>query len=186
MQNFYDTSSDEDEYNLDNLSDPGSSNSQKGKNSSGSDTDSDSGSENEIECEGGEIVLLPTTIEQQNIIVENGNYYQMKNIKDKGYIKWSEAFDDTAKYIKIIALIINFKTYRLTYCFFFGRKQFLCLYQKKKYKKFMVTATLLSMFFVELMVIICDVVGVLNLKLGTQIWITFVDTFVLCCMMMIM
>jgi hypothetical protein len=50
----------------------------------------------------------------------------------------------------------------------------------------MVTATLLSMFFVELMIIICDVVGVLNLKVGTQIWVTFADTFVLSSMMMVM
>jgi hypothetical protein len=90
----------------------------------------------------------------------------MKNIKDKGFIKWAEAFEGTAKYIQIIAFM-NFKFYRMTYSFFMGRKQFLCLYQKKKYKKFMVTLTLLSMFFVELMIIICDVVGVLNLKIGT-------------------
>jgi hypothetical protein len=66
--------------------------------------------------------LNPNTIEQQRIIVENGNYYQMKNIKDKGYIKWAEAFEETAKYIKILAAVLNFKVYRLTYCFFFGRK----------------------------------------------------------------
>ena len=73
----------------------------------------------------------------------------------------------------------------MTYSFFMGRKQFLCLYQKKKYKKFMVTATLVSMFFVELMMIICDIVGALNLKIDTQIFYTFCDTFVLCCFMLV-
>lgn len=49
----------------------------------------------------------------------------------------------------------------------------------------MVTATLVSMFFVELMMIICDIVGALNLKIDTQIFYTFCDTFVLCCFMLI-
>jgi len=111
-------------------------------------------------------------------------YYEMKYISDGGFNKWAAAFDKTAVYIRWIAFM-NFKFYRMTYSFFMGRKQFWCIYQKKKYKKFIVTATLFSMFFVELMIIICDVVGALNLKVDTQIFTTFCDTFVLCSFMIV-
>ena len=43
------------------------------------------------------------------------------------------------------------------------RKQFLVLYQKKKFKKMIVIETLISMFFVELTMIIGDIVGAVGL-----------------------
>jgi len=210
LQNFYDTSSEEDYkydggYDLDNLSDPGSSTSQK-EGGEQSDYSSDSDLEMfeemmqfEGRCFGGKKALTKDEqldeereqkmLDEMNMVKEVNylgfaTYYEIRYVSDKGYIKWAEAFDNTAIYIKWIAFI-NFKFYRMTYSFFMGRKQFLCLYQKKKYKKFMVTATLVSMFFVELMIIICDVVGALNLKIGTQIFTTFCDTFVLCSFMLV-
>ena len=44
------------------------------------------------------------------------------HIQDKGFIKWIDAYDKTAYYIKWIALIVNFKVYRMVYSFFMGRK----------------------------------------------------------------
>ena len=68
--------------------------------------------------------------------------------------------------IQWTALIITFKVYRLTYSYFMGRKQFLVLYQKKKFKKHTIVVTLLSQFLVELPLIICDVVALSSLPWG--------------------
>ena len=60
-----------------------------------------------------------------------------------------------------------------------GRKQFLVLYQKKKFKKNTVLLTLLSQFFVELPIIICDVVALSALPMGEQVILTIMDTLAL-------
>lgn len=74
----------------------------------------------------------------------------------------------------------------MTYSFFMGRKQFLVLYQKKKFKKMLVIQTLLSMFFVELVIIICGVMGAANLPRGNQLYVTLLDTVCLCMFLLVM
>ena len=65
---------------------------------------------------------------ENNRIIKKGNlYYQEKVIEDKGFIKWSEAYDTTAKVIKWVSLLISFKFYRMTYSFFMGRNQLLII-----------------------------------------------------------
>ena len=80
-----------------------------------------------------------------NKIYQDGeDFYIEKMIEDKGFNKWVNAYDQTAKIIKWVSLICTFKFYRMSYSYFMGRKQFLVLYQKKKFKKHTVTMTMLS------------------------------------------
>lgn len=65
---------------------------------------------------------------QENIFFRNGNYYKESMIEDKGFNKWRQAFDQTAKIIKWVSLFISFKFYRMTYSFFMGNKNFLVIY----------------------------------------------------------
>lgn len=101
-------------------------------------------------------------------------------------MKWEDAYDRTGKAIQWIALFTSFKFYRMTYSFFMGRKQFLVLYQKKKFKKMLVVQTLFSMFFVELVIIICGVMGAANLPPGNQLYTTLLDSVVLCIFLLVM
>ena len=105
----------------------------------------------------------------QHIHYKGKFLYQTKIIEDKGFNKWVDAYDSTAEVIKWISLFINFKFYRMTYSFFMGRKQFLVLFQKKKFKKHTVMLTLLSMFFSQCVVIVCDVVALTQLPWGDQL-----------------
>ena len=95
-------------------------------------------------------------------------------------MKWEDAYDRTAVLIKWVSLLASFKFYRMTYSFFMGRKQFLVLYQKKKFKKMLVVQTLFSMFFVELIIIVCGVMGAANLPPGNQLYTTILDSVALC------
>jgi hypothetical protein len=99
-----------------------------------------------------------------NITKDGQFYYQEKLIEDKGFNKWKNAYDRTYSVVKWVSLLITFKFYRMTYSFFMGRKQFLIFYTKKKFKKITVVVTLMAMFFVELPIIICDVVGITSVS----------------------
>jgi hypothetical protein len=130
-------------------------------------------------------VLDPSILKQNNIEEKNGKYYIWKQIDDRGFIKWEDAFDRTAKAIQWISLLTTFKFYRMTYSFFMGRKQFLVLYQKKKFKKMLVIQTLFSMFFVELVIVINGVMGAANLPRGNQLYVTLIDVMCLCVFLLI-
>jgi polyferredoxin len=107
-------------------------------------------------------------------------------IDDRGFIKWEDAYDRTAVAIQWVSLFTSFKFYRMTYSFFMGRKQFLVLYQKKKFKKMLVIQTLFSMFFVELLIIIAGVMGAANLPRGNQLYTTLLDSVFLCIFLLVM
>ena len=72
----------------------------------------------------------------------------------------------------------------MTYSAFFGRKQFICLYSKKKFKKHLIMSTMLSMFLSELLIIVCDVVGITTLPFGEQLLYTLLDSCMLTVVMM--
>jgi len=108
-------------------------------------------------------LLSDETLLQFDILKEKDGYYQYKIIEDKGFNKWYEAYTDVAKIIQKVGLFVNFKFYRMTYSYFLGRKCFLVLYQKKKFKKHVVTTTIMAMFFVELPLLICDIVAITSL-----------------------
>ena len=78
--------------------------------------------------------------------------------------------------IKWVSLLITFKFYRMTYTHFMGSKNFLVLYQKKKFKKHTVVLTLLSQFLCELPVIISGLVSLGTLPWGEQLIISQLDT----------
>jgi len=124
-------------------------------------------SSSEGEFEGGDKTEFDDDfLVQKKIFKEGDSFYIFKQIEDKGFNKWTGAYDSTANYIKWVSLFVSFKFYRMTYSYFMGRKQFLVLYQKKKFKKNTVLLTLLSQFFVELPIIICDVVAISALPMG--------------------
>ena len=129
----------------------------------------------------GALVLPSEQFLTDNGLIKKGSaekpeYYQEKDIEDRGFTKWVDAYDRTAVAIQWISLFITFKVYRMTYSYFMGRKQFLVLYQKKKFKKHTIAVTLLSQFLVELPLIICGVVGVASLPIGEQLILTCMDT----------
>lgn len=95
--------------------------------------------------------------------VGNRAYYRYKNIQDLGFKKWKEAYDNTFKYIRI-ASFISFKAWRMSYSFLLGSKQFFCIFQKKKFKKQIVSTTMVSMFMSELLMIVCALVGLIDFK----------------------
>jgi hypothetical protein len=117
-------------------------------------------------------------LDAQKIHYKGKFLYQTKIIEDKGFNKWTNAYDRTAIGIKWVSLIINFKFYRMCYCFFFGYKQFLVLFQKKKFKKHTVLATLLSMFFSQCVIIVCDVVALTQLPWGDQLGWMMLDSLI--------
>jgi hypothetical protein len=94
--------------------------------------------------EGGKFEIDQETLDANGLLRDGDSYYQIKNIHDSGFNKWVGAYDRTAKYLKWLSLLTTFKLYRMTYSFCMGRKQFLVLYQKKKFKKITVMQTLLS------------------------------------------
>jgi hypothetical protein len=186
-------------YDLDELSDPGSSISQREleemhkeidemdrwseESFSSDDDDDDSDSDNQYEGgkKTGALVLPSERFLEENGLIKKGSdakpeYYQEKDIEDRGFNKWVDAYDRTAVAIQWISLFVTFKVYRMTYSYFMGRKQFLVLYQKKKFKKHTICVTLISQFLVELPLIICGVVGVASLPIGEQLILTCIDT----------
>lgn len=92
--------------------------------------------------------------------------YKVQNIQDLGFKKWTDAFDDTFSLVKWVSLFINFKFYRMTYSFFMGKKNFLVLFQKKKFKKHIILTTLISQFLCELPIIISSLVSMGTLPFG--------------------
>jgi hypothetical protein len=107
-------------------------------------------------------------------------------IEDKGFNKWVQAQDQTFKVIKWVALVLSFKFYRMTYSFFMGSKQFLVLYQKKKFKKQTVMFTLISMFLVELPIIISGIVSLGGLPFGEQLLFTQIDSLAICVFLIVL
>jgi hypothetical protein len=49
----------------------------------------------------------------------------------------------------------------------------------------LVIQTLFSMFFVEMVIIICGVMGASNLPRGNQLYVTLIDTMCLCAFLLI-
>lgn len=58
----------------------------------------------------------------------NRAYYRYKNIQDLGFKKWKEAYDQTFKWIRILATLVSFKVWRMSYSFLLGSKQFFCIF----------------------------------------------------------
>jgi len=119
------------------------------------------------------------TLEKHGIEKEGEVYYQYKSVEDKGFNKWYEAYEEVGKIIRWISLGVTFKFYRMTYSYFMGRKCFLVLYQKKKFKKHTVVLTLVSQFFVELMLIIAGIMAIGSLPPDQQIQATCMDTLMI-------
>ena len=94
------------------------------------------------------------------------DFFRTKPIHDGGFDKWVQANDTAFKVIKWVSLLLSFKFYRMTYSFFMGSKQFLVLYQKKKFKKQTVIYTLFSQFMCELPLIISGLVSMGGLPFG--------------------
>lgn len=135
-------------YDLDELSDPGSSISQREleemhkeidemdrwsmESFSSDDDDDDDDSDSDNQYEGGKkntgtLVLPSERFLEENGLIKKGSdakpeYYQEKDIEDRGFNKWVDAYDRTAVAIQWISLFITFKVYRMTYSYFMGRK----------------------------------------------------------------
>jgi len=114
------------------------------------------------------------------------SFYQTKTIEDKGFNKWVQAQDRAFAVIKWVSLLISFKFYRMTYSFFMGSKQFLVLYQKKKFKKQTVMFTLLSQFLCELPIIISGVVSLGGLPFGEQLLFSQIDSMAICVVLIVL
>ena len=159
-------------------SDIGESISQRGAQSdySSDDLEFEGGGKKFYEKLGITEEALDRYLQQEGIVREGEDFYQYKLIEDKGFNKWVQAQDQTFKVIKWASLFFSFKVYRMTWSYFMGRKQFLILFQKKKFKKMTVVLTLLTQFLCELPIIICDVVAILELPMGEQLILTMIDT----------
>lgn len=134
----------------------------------------------------GKYKFTPEQRDELKLIFKDGNYYKEKPVFDPGYRRWAGAYDQTAKAVEMVGAFVTFKFYRMTYSYFMGRKQFLCLYQKKKFKKMTLILTLLSMFFTELPIIICNVKGISSLPATEQLIITLIDTLCLCVFLIVL
>jgi hypothetical protein len=95
--------------------------------------------------------------------IDDRAYYRYKNIEDLGFKKWAEAYDQAFKWIRR-GSFVSFKAWRMSYSFFLGSKQFFCIFQKKKFKKQIVSTTMVSMFMSELLMIVCALVGLIDFK----------------------
>ena len=89
----------------------------------------------------------------------SGKYFQKKTIGDKGFKRWMTTYEGTYSVIKWISLFITFRFWRMTYSYFMRQKQFLIIYQKKKFKKFIISTTMIGMILVELPNLIGAVLG---------------------------
>jgi hypothetical protein len=58
-----------------------------------------------------------------------------------------------------MGLFLSFKFYRLAWSFIFGKPGFYARFQKKRFKKATLAQTVIAMFFVEVPIIVCDVVA---------------------------
>jgi hypothetical protein len=103
-------------------------------------------------------------LKNNNIEEIDGSYFKIVDIQDKGFCDWVESNERTANTIKWISIFLSFKFYRMTYSYFFNQTQFVVLFQKKKFKKALIVQTLLSMFFVELPILVCDAVALSQLS----------------------
>jgi hypothetical protein len=179
---------------FDSMSQRGSTNSSDEHNhtSSFSDEEMEGGMPETINVYGKNIKKekLEFMLSQQSItMVKSGKnyvYYKKSMIEDKGFNKWRTACDQTAIIIKWVALFLSFKFYRMTYSFFMGNKNFLVIYQKKKFKKHTVLVTLISQFLVKLPLIISGFVSIGSLPFGQQVFFTMVDSLVIAIFLIIL
>jgi hypothetical protein len=110
--------------------------------------------------------MFEDRLNKDGIIAIDGKYYRKTKITDKGFNKWEQAYESTAKLIKWVSLLLSFKFYRMTYSYFMGNKKFLVIYQKKKFKKHTVMVTLISQFLVKLPILVSGIVSISSLPFG--------------------
>lgn len=72
-------------------------------------------------------------------------------------------YTNTYSFIKWFSLIVTFRFWRMTYSYFYRQKQFLIIYQKKKFKKFILSTTMMGMILVELPNVIGAILGMSSL-----------------------
>ena len=104
----------EEDYDLDNLSDVGSSISNIDKKVF----------EEDLQFEGGKkskTKVLSEEFKRYSGIEQSGNTYsRRKDIQDRGFKDWEQSHKSLAGFIRFVALIVNFKFYRLTWSWFLG------------------------------------------------------------------
>jgi hypothetical protein len=173
-------------FDLDCLSDPGPSLSQRGSDQecdSSDEYDSSEataydGGQKEPSGKGQREFHEGFMIQKGISLNDDGDYVVRKEVEDLGFKRWRDTFPTVYTVIRWFGILCTFKVYRFTYSYFLRKRQFLVLYQKKKFKKNTILLTLLSMFAVELPNIIAAVVGMSELKFSQQIAFTAVDNFV--------
>lgn len=111
---------------------------------------------------------------------KSGQYIKKTNIFDRGFKKWTEANDANRVFptIKWAGILNNFKFWRLSWSYFMGNKSFVILFSKKKFKKKTVVLTFVSMFFVELPLIISGLVSLTELPFGEQLMYSQIDSLI--------
>jgi hypothetical protein len=113
----------------------------------------------------------------KDIEERNGVYWQRKLVGDRGFKRWMETFPTTYATLKWLGLLVSYKIYRMTYSYFNRQKNFLIIYQKKKFKKHILGTTMASMVLVELPNIIGAMLGVVSLQFNQQVAWAIVDVF---------
>lgn len=109
---------------------------------------------------------LKKFMKQNDITFRDGEFYKSTSITDRGFNKWVQAYESTAKLVKWVGLLLSFKFYRMTYSYFMGDKKFLVIFQKKKFKKHTVMVTLISQFLVKLPLLVSGIVSISSLPFG--------------------
>jgi cation transporter-like permease len=94
-----------------------------------------------------------------------------------------ETYPRVYSVIKWTGVLFTFKMWRMTYSYFLRQKQFLVIYQKKKFKKFIISSTMLGMILVELPNVIGAVLGMSSLQFNQQVAWSVVDAFMISCLL---
>jgi hypothetical protein len=116
-----------------------------------------------------------------------GGYEKVTSIHDGGFERWAESNDRNRVYptINVLGVIINFKFWRLAWSHFMGKSCFVLLVEKKKFKKKTVVLTLVSMFFVELPLIISGLVSLTELPFGEQLMYSQIDSMLVAALLIV-
>jgi hypothetical protein len=106
--------------------------------------------------------------------------------QDNAFMNWREYFKKSKCLIQFIGVVLNWKFQRLFYSRFFGFDHFSANFSNlKRFLNWMMCFAILNIVFCILPLIIIDILGLLILGWGSQLYITIIETLVLSIIMLL-
>lgn len=107
--------------------------------------------------------------------------------RDENFKYWRQYHNHTYCWITSFGMLLSFKVNRLLYSFFYGHDSFKASFTDTgRVQKLIIFFTCFNLIFTSVPILIVDVVGLMYLSWGTQLYISFIETAVLTIMILIL